>query len=310
MKAGVAASVLLARGVRFDVVSRAGFLGPKSELANELYAFSYALSREPRDHWQRHVNTNSELHTFRDACTGEMLGFQMWRFGSTPDPSVRVLWGGKLRVAPAARRQGLHLVSNLVAAKHAHGAAGGAATVRVALVNVFGFCSLQPALSSWQTPPLADDAAGRAVSATLRPFCEENGFRYDASSGRVDVGQDSPLKTDDLPENWWSRPAVDAFRALPTGVTLSRDATLSRRGSDVFLCWPLDSSNLRSMERRALDTLERRPRVDGKVLVGTNIQGERVYSDCTFDGRGIGTAVASGLSEDRTRPRIKLNAKW
>lgn len=204
-------------------------------LCDELYAFSVTLSSESRDHWQKHADTCHEVHVLRDE--GKLVGFQLWRWGGP------ILWGGKLRFSPTVRRQGLHLLLNLVALESSE------KLYRVGLVNVHGYLALQPALATWQSPPL-DGVLNDVVAPELRRFCDENSFHQDAASGRVDVGQTALRSPDEFSEDWWARPAVAAFRRAG-GVELTRAETFDRR-FDVFLCWEWNDANVATMRAKLL----------------------------------------------------------
>lgn len=213
----------------------------RRSLCDELYALSVTLSSESRDHWQKHADTCHEVHVLRDE--GKLVGFQLWRWGGIVDETKPILWGGKLRFSPSVRRQGLHLLLNLVAFESSK------LRYRVGLLNVHGYLALQPALQTSQSPPLDGDL-NSVVASELRRFCEENAFEQDPVSGRVDVGQTAVRSPDEFSEDWWARPAVTAFRRAG-GLNLSRAETFDRR-FDVFLCWEWTDANIAAMREKLL----------------------------------------------------------
>mmetsp|Transcript_5612 Transcript_5612/g.13177 ORF Transcript_5612/g.13177 Transcript_5612/m.13177 type:complete len:336 (-) Transcript_5612:187-1194(-) len=236
------------------------------DLEDELYNCSRALMLEERQHWQRHADQQSEVHIFRSfqdgSDSGKVCGFQFWRYGDTCVPNVTLIFGGKLRIEKEQRQKGLHLISNLLAYDRAREQSAQVKPdseniiARVGLLNVFGFSSIVAALDSWSVPPLPDGSIiGKAVEPELWKWTEGSGFFMDGSTYRVDVCQTSPVKPEQLSEEWWNRKGVPEFRKLRDGSILSPEETLSR-ANDSFLVWEFDRGNLESLQNAALRYLE------------------------------------------------------
>ncbi|CAE8665032.1 unnamed protein product [Polarella glacialis] len=232
-----------------------------SALCDSLYDFSRKLSLEPRSHWQAHADTNAELHVLR--CEGgEIQGFQMWNWGPSlagPTGAI-VLRGGKLRFGDPIRRLGLHVMSNLVAvhsARTALSVIAGQRVYRAGIVNVHAFSSYFEALASFQTLPFTTSDSSdssldlaRVGRAELAALAQVSGYRIDARTGRIDVGQRSPFLPEDFGDEWWNRPGVQVFRrlGLASGADFSPTETLSRQ-NDVGICFELDDANVTAMSR-------------------------------------------------------------
>lgn len=173
--------------------------GFERSFCDELYTLSSSLSSETRAHFQLHTDTNDEIHVLRDEASGTLCGFQMWRFGGVAGPDVPIRWGGKLRFVTEIRRHGLHLLLNLVSLRSAKEKLGEAVQIhRIALVNLFGYQAIRPALASAFSPPFALGASASArvsmLTPEFEPFCQDIGFQMDPRTNRVNVGQTLPRR--------------------------------------------------------------------------------------------------------------------
>lgn len=211
--------------------------GYNNSFCDELYALSNAMVKESRDHWQQHIDSNHEIHVFRD-CSNRPLGFQCWKFSGLVAPKTLIIRGGKLRLAHEIRGHGLHQLLNLVSLTRAKTEFGKAEIFwRVALVNLIGFNALYPSLARSLTPPLPSWAPAHILVPEFQSFCTESGFCMNEQTGRVDSGQSLLLSPDDFDEVWWTRPAVTEFRSAGKSKCghLSRTAALSGKNF-TFLC--------------------------------------------------------------------------
>src|SRR5262249_49190177 len=82
-------------------------------LMRRLHDFASRLLAEDLSHFRVHAETNDVVHVYERADTGALVGFQFWSTGPIDLPRSRMILGGKLRVDPAFRNRGLHLVSGL-----------------------------------------------------------------------------------------------------------------------------------------------------------------------------------------------------
>lgn len=259
----VAASKLLRRHLplRLDVTHRG--CAYDAAFATELFDFSCALAVDERSVFQRHLDTCTEAHTLRCAETGRLRGFQQWRLERNDRYVMH--HSGKLRMEPAIRRRGLHLLLNLVALdgaqlQSAASAADALPVYRMGLVNLFGFQALRPALASAVVPPLqaGGGPAAEVFEREMASFCRDNGFAMDPATYRVDITQTQPHVPSEFSEAYWSRPEVVEYReaGMPRNAPLSKQQALDREHL-AWLCWEWDEDNVSSFTAQMLAKLTR-----------------------------------------------------
>ena len=136
----------LAARVRIRSVPRADF---SPALLAELHALSDRLMREAFDHFEVHARTNDVVHVFERRDTRAVVGFQFWKTMPVDLPRARAIVGGKLRILPEYRRQGLHLRSGLRFYAAARRSWPLSRFYRISLASIFGFTSIASATGRW-----------------------------------------------------------------------------------------------------------------------------------------------------------------
>jgi len=146
-----------------------------------LYELSNALMAESYEHFAHHARTNDELHVFYRG--DELVGFQLWRaFG---DATQRYVLGGKLRIDPSARRNGLHLTAGLEVLTAQRRAFPTARITRLSIASLFGFVSIARRLAHFA---FVDAAAPAELADVVARCAAESHYAYHRASGRVEVG--------------------------------------------------------------------------------------------------------------------------
>ena len=164
-----------------DVVQSSDF---DDELLQPLHALSNAMMAEPYDHFRVHAFTNDVLHVFRQG--DEVVGFQFWRTVAGPEPDMRVVLGGKLRIAPRARRQGLHLVAGLSVLLDEQRQHPQSRISRIGVASIFGFSSIAKRLAHFDF--VRRGGPREDLINVVHELTRVSHFDYDPAQGTVDVG--------------------------------------------------------------------------------------------------------------------------
>ena len=206
---------------------------------NELHGLANALMSESASHFEHHARSNDVVHCFRDP-NGALLGFQFWRSGDVPNAATptRFVLGGKLRIVPAARRRGLHLVAGLQVLRDELAAHPNHALVRLANVSIFGFVTIARRLSNYFW---LDAACGRPeLLALTTQLCQQSDFVFDPTRGFVQVGIAIPRATlDAYPTDFWNLPQTRAY-AL-------RNPHYATNGTYLAMAFDVDELNLQAL---------------------------------------------------------------
>jgi hypothetical protein len=205
------------------------------DLLAELHTLAIGMSSEPREHFDRHAHTNDSVHLFR-AQDGQLVGFQFWRALSLPE--ARVVVGGKLRIAAAYRRRGLHLRSGLAfyreqLAEHPH-------VVRVSLASIFGFVSITRALVHYD---ILNEKIGPAwLCHAVDMLARESHFTYERATGLVRVGiQITAQQLASYPEAFFEGPAASVYAQY--------NPDYRHNGTYLAFGFALSNENLNAIER-------------------------------------------------------------
>jgi hypothetical protein len=188
-------------------------------LMARLHAFSNRLLAEDLGHFRIHAETNDVVHVFERRDTGAIVGFQFWRTGPIDRPRARAIIGGKLRIEPAFRNRGLHLVSGLRFYLECKLRAPATRFYRLSLASLFGFVSITSALAEYQIlDPRAPDEDGRAVLGAFRRLAAENHYRLDEATGLafVDI-RPTPEVLAQFAPSYFERPAARIYARVNPG---------------------------------------------------------------------------------------------
>lgn len=185
----------------------------------ELHAFSDRLMAEAFEHFRQHALTNDVVHVFRRRDTGEVVGFQFWRTADMPLLRSRVILGGKLRIDPAFRNRGLHLLSGLAFFMQQKLRHPFTRYYRLSIASVFGFVSIAGALHEYRFVNMdSGDREEQAVAESFRRLAKQNDFRLDEHSGLMFVNIFMTAETlQAYPRAWFERPAARAYAAVNPG---------------------------------------------------------------------------------------------
>lgn len=205
----------------------------------ELHQLANAHMAESAQHFKQHAHSNDVVHCFRDP-SGTLLGFQFWRSGDVPNAPTptRFVLGGKLRIAPAVRRRGLHLVAGLQVLHDEQAAHPNHAVVRLANVSMFGFVTIARRLAHYFW---LDAACGRPeLLALTTQLCEQSNFVFDPTRGSVDVGITMQRATlEGYPAHFWQLPQARAYAA--------RNPAYATNGTYLTMAFDVDELNLRTL---------------------------------------------------------------
>lgn len=185
----------------------------------ELHAFSDRLMAETFEHFRQHALTNDVVHVFRRRDTGDVIGFQFWRTADISLPRSRVILGGKLRVDPAFRNRGLHLLSGLAFFLQQKLRHPFTRYYRLSIASVFGFVSIAGALRDYRFVNMRSrDREEQAVAESFRSLAKQNEFRLDEHSGLMFVNIFMTAGTlQAYPSAWFERPAARVYAAVNPG---------------------------------------------------------------------------------------------
>ncbi len=210
-----------------------------------LHAFANVMAAEDAAHFARHLRTNHEVHFLTDRRSGNLAGFQAWR--SEPlGEDRRLLIGGKLRMHPAYRGRGLHLLSGLRFYANERERYPGRYFDRVAIANLFGFSTLVRNLSHYTIFDPRDELHGidRQRFDQVAAITAQSGYQLDPITGYVHVGiRMTEAQLFSYPDAFYQSDAAKMyFERIP-------DA----RSSDCQLAiwFPFDDANLRSLRQGA-----------------------------------------------------------
>jgi hypothetical protein len=225
--------------VSFEVHARAS---QSSALLDELHAMANAMSVESREHFGVHAAAMDTVHLFRARATGAVVGFQFWGARPAQEAATRVILGGKLRISPAYRRRGLHLLSGLTFYREQLAAFPDVRLVRVSLCNLFGFMALARALERYDfvsEARLAPD--DRWLCDVVASLAAESHFRFDRESALVDVRIFvSEAQLARYPAAFYETPLAREY--------IARNPDFRKNGAYLALWFPLTPDNLASIE--------------------------------------------------------------
>jgi hypothetical protein len=230
-----ALDLVTARGFAIERIPRAAF---DDGVLAPLHAFAARLMAESYEHFAVHARTNDELHVYRRA-SGELVGFQLWRCFGDPQTGARYVLGGKLRVDPAARRNGLHHASNLailLAEREAH---PGVTITRLSIASLFGFVSLVRAMPRYR---FVDATSAPDLATVFARVARENGYTFDPETGLVDVGIV-------IPSDQLARYGADYFARTDVRTYVARNADFARNRRFVAVAFDVDEDNLSTLAR-------------------------------------------------------------
>ncbi|MBW3567822.1 MAG: hypothetical protein KY410_07675 [Proteobacteria bacterium] len=185
----------------------------------ELHAFSDRLMAEAFEHFRQHALTNDVVHVFRCRDTGEVVGFQFWRTADMSLPRSRVILGGKLRMDPAFRNRGLHLLSGLAFFLRQKLRHPFTRYYRLSIASVFGFVSIAEALHDYRFVKMdSQDREEQAVVDSFRQLAKQNDFQLDERSGLMAVNIFmTPETLQGYPRAWFERPAARTYATANPG---------------------------------------------------------------------------------------------
>jgi hypothetical protein len=185
----------------------------------ELHAMASLLMAEDLEHFRVQSRTNDLVHVFRRADTGEIVGFQFWRTAPIALPGSRMIVGGKLRIQPAFRRHGLHLLSGLAFYLQNKLRAPRTRFYRLSLASLFGFVSVTEALAHYHFfDPKAQGGESGAVRDAFFALADENHYRVDEETGLFLVNIFMTRETlERYPARYFDKPAARAYAAVNPG---------------------------------------------------------------------------------------------
>lgn len=200
--------------VTLDIVPREHF---SDALLQELHAFSNGLMAEEFEHFRVHALSNDLVHVFRQADgTGKIVGFQFWKARPLGLPRSRVIIGGKLRIHPAVRQRGLHLLSGLTVFLQDKLRHPTSRHYRMSIASPFGFVSITEALA-WYRPfePHPRTREEEALKEAFLELARESHFGVDEASGLFDVHiHMTPETLGRYSPEYFQRPAARTYAAL------------------------------------------------------------------------------------------------
>ena len=222
------------------------------ELLGELHAFANGLMAEALEHFRVHAHTNELVHIFRREDTGAIVGFQFWRTAPISLPRGRVILGGKLRIHPAFRGRGLHLLSGLtfyVQDKLRHPLSR---YYRLSLASPFGFVSITEALARYHFfEPRPRTGEERALKEVFLSVAHKSHYQVDEETGLFLVNiHMTPETLGRYPPAYFERPAARAYASV--------NPDFRTNGRYVGFWFRFTPDNLASLTRATLRKLSRR----------------------------------------------------
>ena len=199
--------------VTLDTVARQAF---SPALLDELHSFAHGLMAEAHEHFLVHARTNDVVHVFRQADTRRIVGFQFWKAVPLTLPRSRAIIGGKLRIHPAFRRRGLHLVSGLTFLAQEKRRHPTHRHYRLSIASVFGFVTLTRSLARYHPfAPHDSSPEGRALRDAFETLARESHFALNEASGLFDVHIFmTPETLGRYTPDYFERPEARAYAAL------------------------------------------------------------------------------------------------
>jgi hypothetical protein len=169
--------------------------------------------REELDHFRVHAETNDVVHVFERADTGAIVGFQFWKTMPVDLPRARAIVGGKLRILPEYRRQGLHLRSGLSFYAWAQLTHPRTRFYRLSLASIFGFTSIASALSEYHLfDPRQSGPEARALMAAFAQVARGSGYDVDLEAALFPVHIFMTAETLALyPDTFFDKPAARVY---------------------------------------------------------------------------------------------------
>ena len=198
--------------VRMETVRREALTDP---LVRELHAMANALMAEELEHFRVHALTNELVHVFRREDTGAIVGFQFWRTAPIALPRGRVVLGGKLRVQPAFRNRGLHLLSGLTFYAQDKVRHPLHRYYRLSAASLFGFVSITEALARYHFfEPKPRTAEERALREVFLRVAETSHFQVeDSGLFHVNIHM-TPETLGRYAPAYFERPAARAYASV------------------------------------------------------------------------------------------------
>lgn len=236
--------------VRLQVLPRADFT--EAAIA-ELHALANTLMAEDLAHFRVQAYSNDFVHVFRRADTDEVVGFQFWRTAPMGLPRARVILGGKLRILPAFRNRGLHLLSGLVFYLQEQLRHPASRYYRLSIASPFGFVSITEALAHYEFfDPRPREGERGAIRDAFFAAAEESHFVIDEKTGlfRVNIFM-TPETLGRYPPRYFERPAARAYASV--------NPDFRTNGCYVGFWFRFTPANLRALTRVILRKLAQPP---------------------------------------------------
>ncbi len=228
-------------GFTLDRSTRENF---DDDLLRQLHALANELMAESFEHFLVHAHTNDELHVFRRRGTGDLVGFQFWRAVAGVGENERVVFGGKLRVQPRARRVGLHIISGYRVLLDQARAFPNHRIIRLGVASLFGFVSITRRLAHYAFV----DAAGpyREFLPLVEQLTGVSNFEFDPTTGQTYVGiQVTHKQLEGYPEAYFERPEAQAY--------LKRNPEFRTNGCFLVFAFEFDEANRRALAQGAVE---------------------------------------------------------
>ncbi len=180
---------------------------------------AHGLMAEDQELFDTHAYTNDVVHVFRRVDSDELVGFQFWRTAPMTLPGCRAILGGKLRIAPAVRGRGLHLLSGLLFFLQSKRRRPLTRFYRLSIASLFGFVSITESLRHYQVfDPHDLSPEGRAITAAFIDLATDNHCRLDLNTGLVTadihITQDTVRQ---YGQAYFERPAAQRYINLNPG---------------------------------------------------------------------------------------------
>ncbi|AKT42876.1 hypothetical protein [Chondromyces crocatus] len=223
----------------------------------ELHTMACSLMAEDFAHFRVHAETNDRVHVFRHAETCAVVGFQFWGTAPMELPRSRAIIGGKLRVLPAFRNRGLHLISGLLFFLELKLEHPLTRYYRLSMASLFGFVSITEALAQYEVfDPRRGGGRGvtpeeqEALRTAFVALAGKSDFRVDEETGLIFVDIFMTEETlGQYPPGYFERSAARAYAAV--------NPDYRSNGCYVGFWFRFSPANLAAMTRAILRKLGR-----------------------------------------------------
>jgi hypothetical protein len=221
------------------------------ERIHELYELAHRLAAEDEEHFTVHARTNDLVHVFRRVDTGEVVGFQFWLARPIDLPRSQVVIAGKVRVTPAFRNRGLHLLSCVAFYARSKVRHPFTRYYWAAMASVLGFVSFSEALADYRFfDPKARQGEAGAIRDTFVAMAEDNHFTIDEETGVIFV--DIFLTPETLgryPESFFERRSAKVYAAA--------NPEFRTNGSYIGFWFRFTARNVLALSRQVMRKLAR-----------------------------------------------------